>query len=998
VVASIADEEGEALMLRVHRFALAALAVVLVPVMAHAQGSITGTVRDSSGGVLPGVTVEAASPVLIERVRSVTTDATGQYRIVDLRPGTYAIIFTLTGFATVRQEGIELTGSFTATVNGEMRVGTVAETITVTAETPIVDVQTVTRQRVFNETVLEAIPAGRSYLNVVVLMPGVTATQAGRGTVLDVGGTTNLQTTSFQIHGGRATDSRVMVDGVRIGNALATSSVTNFVPNQGSTSEVSIDYSAASAEQPYGGLKIDLIPREGSNSFRGTMFAFFVNDKWQGNNLSQELKDRGLPEPNSMRRAYDVNPSFGGPLVKDKLWFYSSARFQEGSYYVAGVYANKNAGDPTKWTIDPDPTQRGVFFVRVNSGNTRLTWQAAQKHKITLFYDNQWRTWDDGRAGVSPESFVNYRFPLNRLGQIGWTSPLTNTLLIEARFANRGEGFGNLLPAEGSLWRALIPVSEQSAGIWYRGKGGDGGANAVFGKNAQNIWMSSVALSRVTGAHALKFGFTDNWATTTNTAAANDSSMSFRFNNGVPNQLTMHGTPTRGTSRILADLGVYAQDRWTHNRMTLNLGVRYDLFRGGYPEQYLGPVLWQPTRDLTFPETIGNSVHSVTPRFGVSYDLFGNGKTAVKVNLGKYPLAIGATGNPAGITNAVTRTWTDANRNFNPDCNLLNLQSQDLRASGGDFCGTVSDLNFGLPSSVTAYNPDTRFGWNTREYNWEFSSSVQHQIVPRVAVDVGYFRRWFGNFRVTQNRATTSRDFDPFSIVAPRDPRLPDGGGYVVSGLYNLNPSKVGQVNSLETLADEFGNQYEHWNGVDLSINARLKGGLLVQGGVSTGRTATDNCEIVANFGGNPSPLYCHVDTNFLTQVKMLGSYAIPRVDVQVAATFQSTQGPAISANYLATNADVQPTLGRPLSGGAANVSVNLVAPGTMYGDRANQLDLRFTKVFKFNARRVNVNLDVYNTLNANPVSQLNNNFAVWQTPQRIMEARLFKVSTQIDF
>ncbi|MEO8256656.1 MAG: carboxypeptidase regulatory-like domain-containing protein [Acidobacteriota bacterium] len=985
-------------MLRVSKFALAVLAVVLFPALAQAQGSITGTVRDSSGGVLPGVTVEAASPVLIEKVRSVVTDATGQYRIVDLRPGTYAVTFTLTGFNAARQEGIELTGSFTATVNGEMRVGTVAETITVTADTPIVDVQAVTRQRVFSDAVLEAIPAGRSYLNVAVLLPGVTATQAGRGTVLDVGGTTNLQTTSFQIHGGRTTDSRVMVDGVRIGNALATSSVTNFVPNQGSTSEVTIDYSAASAEQPYGGLKIDLIPREGSNNIRGTLFAFWVNEKWQGNNLSQDLRDRGLAQPNAMQRSYDINPSLGGPLVKDKLWFYSSARFQEGSSYVGGVYGNKNAGDPTKWTLDPDLSQRGVFFVRVNSGNTRLTWQAAQKHKITFFYDNQWRTWDDGRAGVSPESFVNYRFPLNRLGQIGWTSPLTNTLLIEARFANRGEGFGNLLPAEGSLWRSLIPVSEQSSGIWYRGKGGDGGANAVFGKNAQNIWMTSLALSRVTGAHAFKFGFTNNWATTVNTSASNDSNLSFRFNNAVPNQITMYGTPTRTSSQIRADTGLYAQDRWTHRRMTLNLGVRYDHFEGGYPEQYLGPALWQPTRNLTFSDTVGNSVHGVTPRAGIGYDVFGNGKTAVKVNIGKYPLAIGTTGDPAGITNAVTRTWTDANRNFAPDCNLLNLQSQDLRTSGGDFCGTVSDLNFGLPSSVTAYNPDTRFGWDTREYNWEFGTSVQHQLVPRVALDVGYFRRWFGNQRVVQNRATTAADYDLFSFVAPSDPRLPGGGGYVIGGLYNLNPNRVGVVDNYTTLSSQFGEQYEHWNGVDLSVNARLEGGLLVQGGLSTGRTSTDTCDIVAKSGGNPSPLYCHVDTKFLTQVKMLGSYTLPRVDVQFAATFQSTPGPAISANYLATNADVQSTLGRPLSGGAANVTVNLVAPGTLYGDRANQLDLRFSRAFKFSQRRVAINLDVYNALNANPVAQLNNNFAVWQTPQRIMEARLFKLSTQIDF
>jgi hypothetical protein len=984
-------------VIRVHAFALA-LSALLVPAVAFAQGSITGTVRDSSGAVLPGATVEASSPVLIEKVRSVVSDGTGQYRIVDLRPGTYAVTFSLTGFGTIRQEGIELTGSFTATVNAELRVSTVEETVTVTGESPLVDLQASVKQRVFTSEIVDAIPAGRSYMNSVVLVPGVTVTQAARGAATDVGGTTNLQTASMQIHGGRATDTRVMIDGVRIGNALATSSVTNFVPNQGSAAEVTVDYSSGSAEQPFGGIRVDLIPREGSNDIRGSMFAFYVNDKWQADNLTQDLENRGLLNPNRTRRAYDVNPSVGGPIARDKVWFYTAARWQEGSSYVGGVYENRNAGDPSKWTVDPDTSKQGVFFVRHNSANVRLTWQAAQKHKISLFYDNQWRTWDDGRANVSPESFVNYRFPINRLGQIGWTSPLTNTLLFEARFSNRGEGFGNQLPPVGTLWRDMIPVSEQSIGLWYRGKGGDGGANAVFGKNAQNIWLTSLAVSRVTGAHAMKVGFTNNWASTTNTAETNSSNTSYRFNNGVPNQLTMHGTPTRGTTLVKADLGLYFQDRWTYRRMTLNLGVRYDHFKGGYPEQYLGPAPLTPTRDLTFPETIGNSVHAVTPRSSLAYDLFGDGRTALRVSLSKFPLAIGPIGNPAAVVNAVTRTWTDANRNFTPDCNLLNLQSQDLRAGGGDFCATVSNLNFGQTASVTAFDEATRFGWGNREYNWEFSSGVQHQLLPRVAVDFGYFRRWYGFQRVTQNRALTAADYDEFSIVAPRDPRLPGGGGYTISGLYDVKPNKFGVVDNYETLAKNFGEQYEHWNGVDLTVNARLEGGLLVQGGMSTGRTSTDNCDVVSKIGANPSQLYCHVDTLFLTQVKLLGTYSVSRIGMQFAATFQSSPGPQILANYLATNANVLPSLGRPLSGSAPNVTVNLVAPGSMYGDRANQLDLRATKTFRFGARRLNLNLDVYNALNASPVVLQNNNFAAWQTPQRIMDGRLFKVSAQVDF
>jgi hypothetical protein len=325
--------------------------------------------------------------------------------------------------------------------------------------------------------------------------------------------------------------------------------------------------------------------------------------------------------------------------------------------------------------------------------------------------------------------------------------------------------------------------------------------------------------------------------------------------------------------------------------------------------------------------------------------------------------------------------------NFFPDCDLLNM------AQNGE-CGT-GPLNFGALSSVTAFNRDTRFGWGHRPWNAEFSVSVQHELAPRVGADVGYFRRWYGNFLTTDNRAISNVDFAPFGFTAPVDPRLPDGGGYPIDGLYNLNPNKVGQSDNYTTFASDFGKQIEHWNGVDVGINARLQRGVMLQGGVSTGRTTTDNCEIQID---NPSQRFCHNVTNWLTQVKLLGTYTVPVVDMNVAATLQSSAGPVIAANFLATNALVQPSLGRPLSGGAANVTVNLVEPNTLYSDRVNQLDLRFGKSFRFGQRRAMINLDIYNTLNSSVILQLNNAYAVWQTPQRVMDARMLKISGQFDF
>ena len=271
------------------------LLFMAVPSAVYAQGSITGLVRDTSGAVLPGVTVEAASPSLIERVRSVVTDGTGQYRIVDLRPGTYSVSFTLAGFSIVKREGIELTGAFTATVNADLRVGTLQETVTVTGETPVVDIQSVTQQRVLGKDVLDGIPVGRSHINVAVVIPGLST---GR---MDVGGTNNLQLTTFSIHGGRAGDTRVLVNGAQTRNLFQTGSTSNFLPDMGSTQEIAIDYAAGSAELATGGLRIDMIPREGGNKFSGTFFGTRVSSTFQGNNYSQELKDQGLTQPNGLK-------------------------------------------------------------------------------------------------------------------------------------------------------------------------------------------------------------------------------------------------------------------------------------------------------------------------------------------------------------------------------------------------------------------------------------------------------------------------------------------------------------------------------------------------------------------------------------------------------------------------------------------------------------------------------------------------------------------------
>ena len=230
--------------------------------------------RDASGGVLPGVTVEAASPELIEKVRTTVTSDSGQVpRSLSLVPGEYTLTFTLPGFAVVKREGIQLTGSFAATINAELRVGGLEETITVTGAAPVVDVQSTKAQTVMTRQVLDAIPAGRSHLTQAILVPGLSASQgAARGNTMDVGGIRNLQNTLVSIHGGRDGDTRVQIDGVRIGNLSGAGQWHNYVPDQGMTQELVIDYGAVNAEEISAGLRINYVPKEGGNTFRGNAF------------------------------------------------------------------------------------------------------------------------------------------------------------------------------------------------------------------------------------------------------------------------------------------------------------------------------------------------------------------------------------------------------------------------------------------------------------------------------------------------------------------------------------------------------------------------------------------------------------------------------------------------------------------------------------------------------------------------------------------------------
>ena len=552
---------------RLTRLGLVLLTLSLVyPAAVLAQGSISGIVRDTSGAVLPGVTVEAASPVLIEKARTAVTDGAGQYRIVDLRPGTYVVTFTLPGFSIVKREGIELAGAFAATVNADLRVGTVEETITVTGEAPVVDVQNTTKQAVMTREILDAIPAGRNHRLFAVLIPGMSG---GGG---DVGGQNALSLTSISIHGGRSTDQRLKVDGTSIRNTAGEGWSTNFIPDMSSTQEVTVDYASGSAENVTSGVTFNYIPREGSNRFTMSIFATGVNSSFQGDNYSPELAAAGLGARNKLHTLVDVNPSAGGPILRDRLWFYSAARWQVNKNYVGGLWNNQNAGDLTRW--DYVPGDQAVFSLTQGSGNGRVTWQAAAKHKVNFFFEDQTRDYNWVHLPEAPEANQHWTFPRMWVASTKYSAPLTSRLLLEGGFTRRTEDIWDPHPDPGDPFQDAISVTEQGGiipGLRYRGI-------QISVSIDTDMWEVTGALSYVTGSHALKVGVSNYIGSRVGwNPDSLPTSLVYRFLNGVPNQITQRQRNyDYNEAGVRAELGIYAQDRWTLKRLTLTPGIRFE--------------------------------------------------------------------------------------------------------------------------------------------------------------------------------------------------------------------------------------------------------------------------------------------------------------------------------------------------------------------------------------------------------------------------------------
>jgi hypothetical protein len=927
------------------------LLLALVPQFAAAQSAIAGQVKDASGGVMPGVSVEAASAALIEKTRTVFTDAQGLYRIVDLRPGTYVLRFTLQGFNSVVREGIELPSNFTATVDVELKVGALEESVVVSGQAPIVDARAASSTQVISRELVDAVPTAHDFRGLGATVPGV------KPNIQNVGGTRALSPQILTVHGSDNRDTASMVDGFIMNSMMGDDNI-HLYHNDALVQEINYQTSAIPAEHSKGGVIINITPRDGGNAFHGQWYGNYADSGWQANNLNDALVAKGLKSQNRNGGLYDIDPYLAGPAIKNRLWFVASYR----DVYVKEIVAN---------TFYPDGSP-GYQKSNTRNASVRLTFQLTSTDKISVHADKMFKRLPNIlNSGQDPVSGGVQRFPRDYLAAVvKWTSTRGSKWLFETGWGTNHETyFSTFLPGVEAVrgspdWYAKasrfdsVLNTRTAAGT---GITGDYPENGVF----------SHSTSYVTGSHNIKLGTQWRYGTYRHTDDGNGD-LTQNYLNHVPDTVAVRNTPTVETEQWSADWGLFAQDSWVLRKLTVNYGLRWEYFKAGIPAQDAPAGRFVPARHFDAVESLPNW-KNWSPRFGAVYDLFGTGKTALKVGVNRYnqgqALGFAKRYNPMTLQTD-TRTWRDLNGDDIAQDNEI---------------GPSNNILFG---TAVARRPAADY---QREYNIEYSAIAQHQLFDGIGVSGGWFHRRFYNLANSINELVDPvADYTPFQVPNPL------GNGELIT-VYNLNRNRQGLVSLVDTNSSINRIVYD---GLELSVTTRFNR-LSLYGGWTANRTVTITCDT-----NNPNSYrFCDqnrelrqgdgasVNIPFRHDFKLNGFYRLP-ARVQANFAWQNYAGAASTINY-----PVPASLFSVVGGRTQAVTVPLVAPGVRYLGRWNQLDVGLKKAFNISKGEVSINLDVFNVLNVSSIlGEIQTFGPSLGQPTEILQGRFARIASTVKF
>jgi hypothetical protein len=961
-------------LLRTRASILVFLCLTLLPARAWAQASLAGVVRDESGAVLPGVTVEASSPALIEGAKTATTDPQGRYRIEALRPGPYTLTFTLSGFATLTRTGVDVPSDVVVTVNAELKLGTLSESLTVSGQSPQVDVLQASKTQVLTRDVIDALPVSRNVMSIGVLAAGVRA-----GTP-DIGGSRMTEQVALRAHGLAGNDAEQLVEGMSI-QSLEGASQSYF--DDMLQSEISVMTSAIPADTSGGGIRLNSVLKDGGNFFSGAAFLGFSSGSWQANNVDDDLR----APPNSIRSANGIkhihmfSASFGGPIKRNKLWFLVTARHQSSDELVADV--------PPQIVAPDGEVINSYLDTYVRGPSLRLTWQATPNHKIAAFGSRWWkRKGKDFSAGTDPRvgQFRDPKHAHHFVGNVKWNWTATAHFLVEAGFSTAAfDWFGG--PAAGVLkergtpeWYTQTQKTDTQRQI-HPQCAYDTGCTAwgsLLGQrqdNTRNVFDGRV--SYVTGTHNVKVGYTHEIGPDYRVDNEHNGDIQLNYNAGRPSTVTVYNTPLNAPGIVEYDAALFAQDSWTIRRLTLNVGLRVEWFAAGMAEVAAPAGRFVPARFFPAQHGLIKWGPDYAPRLSAVYDLFGNGRTALKTSFSKYhrqydadPFLVYA---DAGLRQE-NRNWFDCALNaLGTGC------SADVLPTNND--GIAQDSEIGpSPSGGNFANRSGALpGDLRRQYNLEYTLGVQHQLRPRLAVGGLFIRRSIHDIQLTDRTFISFSDYIPFQVRMPAisDPAVAavlDPNEMIT--VYNLSPAK----NSVygQGLIDRSSEQNRSlYTGFEASFSARLTHSGTLFGSWTAERNISVFCESDDNPNGPPiADLYqgrnvseggrfCdqrNFDIPFLNEFKLAGNYSV-RYGIDLGAVLQSYPGLERVITW-------QPPANL-FPGGQRTQAQTIILnqPGSLFMERWNQLDINIKKNFVYGHNKVHTfQLDIFNVFNANAI------------------------------